>query len=139
MKKTGLTAIVALVAAACASASPETAPSQSQSAAAQAQKAALDPAGTFEYTTVVESSQVTGTFEITRKDDGSYTGRILSSAFPEIPISRVTVDGSKLILAASMDGQSLLMELTFSGDTFTGGWSFADGSVGGSINGKRKG
>ena len=139
MRKVALLSAVALVTSACASSSPEPAGTPEPSAVpAQAQKAAFDPVGTYDYTTVVDASQVSGTFEIARKDDGGYTGRILSTMFPEIPISRVTVDGNKLILAASMDGQPLMMELNFTGDTFTGSWSFGDGSVAGSMSGRKQ-
>jgi len=130
---------LAVALAACASTAEEPAAGSPQtSVAAKAETTELNPVGVYDFSTVVESSQVTGTFEITRRDDGGYTGRILSTMFPEIPITRVTVDGNRLLLAASMEGQRIMMELTFTGDTFTGGWALGDGSLGGAISGKRK-
>jgi len=142
MKRQVILSAVALVLSACAgsqqpAATPATQPPQTPTAA-QPQKSALDPVGTFDFTTNVQGTDVAGSFEIVRKDDGSYGGRILTAAFPEIPITRVTVEASKLIVGGSVDGQALIMELTFSGDSFTGGWSVGDGSVGGQITGKRK-
>ena len=130
---------LAVALAACASTAEEPAAGSPQAqVAAKAETPELNPVGAYDFSTVVESSQVTGTIEITRRDDGSYTGRIFSTMFPEIPITRASVEGNRLLLAASMEGQQIVMELTFTGDTFTGGWSLGDGSMGGAISGKRK-
>lgn len=143
MKHAAWTGMLALVATACASAAPEPAATPgiqaAQSATAvQPKSATVDPAGIFEYSTTVDGTQMAGTFEINRRDDGSYSGRILSPMFPAIPITRVSVEGTNLIIGASMDGQALTMNLNFTGDRFAGTWSFGDGSAGGNVSGKRK-
>ena len=137
--RAAIAASLAVALGACASTSEEPAGATPQAQVeAEAQKSGIDPVGVFEFSTVVDSSPLTGTFEITRRTDGAYTGRILSTMFPEIPITRVTVEGNRMLLAASMDGQQIVMELNFTGDSFTGGWSLGDGSMGGALSGKRK-
>jgi len=96
---------------------------------------ALDPVGTYEFQTSVEGQPLTGTIHITGAP-GSYTGRIVTGMFPEMPIRSVSVAGQQLLLSAQApDGQIVEIRLNFTGPTFTGAWTLGDQS--GAIAGRR--
>lgn len=97
---------------------------------------ALDPVGTFEFSTTVQGGAVNGAFTIA-KTDGVLGGKIASDAMPEIVIKSVTVDGKKLTITADMPEGLLSITLEFEdANKFSGSWALGD--QGGAITGKRK-
>ncbi|MGH7463081.1 MAG: hypothetical protein ACREMA_18900 [Longimicrobiales bacterium] len=106
------------------------------SVAAQAPEKAINPVGDFEYTTTVDGQPISGVISIVRKDN-ALTGKILSEAMPEIPITNVTVEARKVTIKATIPDGELTIVLNFEDDNkFAGNWSLAD--QGGAISGKRK-
>jgi hypothetical protein len=129
---------VALLFAACASSS-EQPPAQAatapqQPAATQQTTAAVDPVGTYEFTTVVDGQTVTGTMHI-EGTTGAYKGRILTSVFPEIPIVGASVESNVINVKASMPDGELAIRMVMDGMNFKGNWAL--GSDGGDFNGKK--
>jgi hypothetical protein len=134
MKRTLSTAALVLLAAACApAAAPPAEPAPA--AAAPAMRAALNPVGTFEFTTSVNGNPMQGTIEITGQP-GAYSGVVRTSATPDLPITAVAVEGDQLTVTSSVNGEALVMRLTFAGNDFTGGWTVAGDS--GEIAGRRR-
>jgi hypothetical protein len=134
MKHT-LSAALVLLAAACApaaapSADPALAPVTTVAAAP-----ALNPLGTFEFTTSVNGNPMTGTIEVTG-GPGAYGGVVRTSATPDLPITGVVVEGDEMTVTSSVDGETLTMRLTFAGNDFTGGWTVAGDS--GDLAGRRR-
>lgn len=133
MKRTLSAAALLVLAAACAPAAappPEPAPAPAPMAAA-----ALNPVGTFEFTTSVDGNPMTGTIEITGQP-GAYTGVVRTSATPDLPITGVSVQGDQMTVTSSVNGETLTMRLTFAGNDFTGGWTVAGDS--GDLAGRRR-
>jgi hypothetical protein len=106
---------VTLLAAACAS------PSSDPPSAAPAPAAALNPVGTYDFTTMDAGSEVKGTIEITGTP-GAYTGRLRTANDDDVAISQVAVAGQVMTLVVNTPGGPLTFTLTFTGDAFTGNW-----------------
>jgi hypothetical protein len=97
---------------------------------------AVDPIGTFEFTTAVQGQTVTGTITIA-KTDNVLGGKILTDAMPEIPIKSVQVEGKKMTIYAEIPDGALTITLEFEdANKFAGNWTL--GGDGGAISGKRK-
>ncbi|HEX7091035.1 MAG TPA: hypothetical protein VF192_12915 [Longimicrobiales bacterium] len=94
----------------------------------------LDPVGNYEFTTSVDGQPIGGTFDIAGTP-GAYTGTIRVQGMDPIPITSVTVQGQALRIAALLDGQPVAIDLSFTGDRFTGAWSA--GELGGAVSGRR--
>jgi hypothetical protein len=143
--------LLAALVAACAQspqAAPAPAPTPSPSAGAPTTPAPApapaptpapapaSAAGLYDFTTVVQGDQVTGTITIVAEGD-RYSGTIATSATPEIPISSVTMEGQVInVTATSPDGE-VVMQLTMQGQEFTGTWSYAGQS--GTMTGRKRG
>jgi hypothetical protein len=101
----------------------------------------LDPLGIYDFTTVVQGEQITGSFRIERTE-GEYRGSLMASGLPAMSILRVTVDGQWLTIQSNTGTNPLELELAFVGDTFTGEWKIhtVDGTVedSGTIAGRRR-
>ena len=132
MKHT-LCAALVLLAAACAPAAAP--PAEPAPAVATVAPAALNPVGVFEFTTSVDGNPLNGTIEVTGQP-GAYTGVVRTSATPDLPITGVRVEGDEMTVTSSVEGQELVMRLTFAGNNFTGGWTLAGDS--GDIEGRRR-
>lgn len=133
-------ASLALLLAACAS-SPSPAPTPAPAAVTVVvpppppPKPKLEPAGSYEFSTIVDGNTITGTMEITGTA-GAYTGKILTSAFPEIPIVGAVVDGDAINLKATMPDGELSIHMVFAGGPdFKGNWALAGDT--GDFNGKK--
>jgi hypothetical protein len=116
----GLCAGVAL-AAACAS--------------TPAQPRAVDPVGTFDFTTAMEGTEISGSIEIQRGADG-YTGTLTTNVSEPIPVTSVTVEGQTVYAVASAPDGPVNCTLTFTGNDFTGSWNYA--GMAGQLTGKRR-
>jgi hypothetical protein len=128
---------LALLFAACASSQqpPAQVTTASQQPAATRQStAAVDPAGSYEFTTVVDGQTVTGTMHI-EGGPGAYKGRILTSVFPEIPIVGASVESNIINVKASMPDGELTLRMVMDGMNFKGNWAL--GSDSGEFNGKK--
>ena len=93
-------------------------------------------AGLYDFTTVVQGDQVTGTITIVADGD-RYSGTIATSATPEIPISSVTMEGQVITVTATSPDGEVVMQLTMQGQEFTGTWSYAGQS--GTMTGRKRG
>jgi hypothetical protein len=96
---------------------------------------ALDPVGSYEFATVVDGQTVNGTVNITGTP-GAYTGKILTSMFPEIPIHGAVVEGQGMIVRARMPDGELTLNMKFTDANFVGRWDLG-GVQGGDISGKK--
>lgn len=135
--KTFRVAPVVLLLAACASAqqpAAQTATAPSQPAATAQAAAPLDPVGAYEFTTVVDGQTVTGTLHI-EGTAGNYKGRILTTLFPEIPVTGATVEANVINVKASMPDGELNLRMVMEGMNFKGNWAL--GADGGEFNGKK--
>ena len=122
-----------LLAAACASAEPQ--PAQPTVVPATTPvAAAVDPVGTYEFSTVVDGQTITGTLHL-EGTPANYKGRIVTSVFPEIPITSATVERNVINLRGSMPDGELSIRMVMSGSDFTGNWAL--GSDSGEFNGRK--
>jgi nucleoid-associated protein YgaU len=103
-------------------------------APAPATPAAMNPVGAYSVATEVNGGPVTGTLTIAG-GPGAYTGKFVSDAFPEMPVSNVVVKGQVMNLAVESPQGSALMTLTFKGADFSGQWEL--GGQTGPITGKK--
>ena len=131
MKKAAhaLALLTTLSLAACASA-------QQQSEAAPARANAVDPIGTFDFSTAAQGMEVNGSIVISRATQG-YGGVINTGVTEPIPISSVTVDGQTVRLVGTTPDGNVEMTLNFTGNDFTGSWTHAAG-LSGELKGKRR-
>jgi hypothetical protein len=135
MKRTSFAALVLLAACAPAATSaggPTPAPTAPP---AVATAAAVNPVGTFEFTTSVNGDMVTGSIEVTG-NPGAYGGTIRTSATPDIPVRGVTVNGQQMVVTADTPDGELGLTLNFNGNNFSGGWTLGGGS--GEMRGQRR-
>lgn len=95
---------------------------------------ALAVPGNYEFATAVQGQVVSGTMTITGTP-GAYEGRILTSAFPEIPITGATLAGQDMTVRGNMNGGELVLKLKFEGQKFTGTWEL--GGDGGEFSGRK--
>jgi hypothetical protein len=136
-------ALATVVLGACASGMPSATPAPSpapasssapQAAAAPARPAALNPVGTFEFATEVNGSPMKGVLNVAGMS-GSYTGSMKSDITPELPLTSVAVSGQTMKVVLDTPNGAATINLTFTGDTFTGTWEL--GGAGGPLTGKR--
>lgn len=132
MKRT-LAAALTLLAAACAPAAPPADPMPSGTTTAPT-SAALNPVGVFNFRTMVGGGEVTGAVEVTGTA-GAYGGRIRTSITPDIPITGVRVSGQEMIVTGNTPDGPLSINMTFTGNSFTGSWALSGDS--GSLSGQR--
>ena len=133
MKRT-LAAALTLLAAACTPAAPPADPKPSGTTTAPAATAALNPVGVFNFRTTVNGGEVTGVVEVTGTE-GAYGGRIRTSITPDLPITGVRVMGQEMIVTGNTPDGPLSINMTFTGNSFTGSWALA--GDGGSLSGQR--
>jgi hypothetical protein len=129
-----LAAAIALSLAACAAGTAGEASTPAGGPAAGAQAAAVNPVGTFEFTTMVNGASVNGTLEV-MGSPGAYTGRLRTSILPEMPVSSASVSGQEMTVLADAPDGTVTIRMTFTGDTFTGSWAL--GGDGGALSGRR--
>ena len=103
--------------------------------AAPAAPAPVNPAGYFEFSTELEGQWVTGGIEIRTVDGGGHTGVLTTSATEPVPVRSVVVEGQKMTVTCDTPDGPVVMILTFTGDAFTGPWTYA--GMGGTATGKR--
>ena len=104
-------------------------------ASAPAQPRAVDPVGMFDFSTHVDGTAVTGTISIEQSGNG-HTGMITTSATEPVAISGVAVEGQQLTVTAQTPDGPVTMILVFTGNTFTGSWSYA--GMSGTLTGQRR-
>lgn len=120
-----LMAVIAL--AACASSPPDVPQMPAPTA--------LDPAGTFEYSTTFEGMDVNGSIVVASTAEG-HAGVINTGGMTDpIPFNQVLVDGQTMRLLADTPDGTLEFRLNFVGDTFTGRWTLSGSS--GAVAGRR--
>ncbi len=135
-------AAISLGACATAGATSSAAPSPTSAApaspasavAARPAKTAVNPVGQFEFNTEVNGSPMKGNLRIAGTT-GSYTGTMTSDITPELPITSIAVDGQTMKLVMDTPNGAATINLSFTGDTFTGNWEL--GGASGPLTGKR--
>jgi hypothetical protein len=126
--------------AACASGQEKAAttttptPTAAAAVAATAKVVVIDPVGAYEFSTVVDGQSVTGTLTIAGAP-GSYTGKIVTNMFPEIPVIGARVEEKTVIATATMPDGELTIRMLMDGNQFTGRWEL--GGETGEFNGKK--
>lgn len=125
MKRSIAPLAAAVMLAACASSGQQ----------APAGPAPLDPVGTYDFTTNVEGTPVTGVVTITRNSTG-YGGSVATDVTETIPITAVTVEGQKVMVTAATPDGPLTFALTMNGADFTGSWTL--GPMAGTMTGKKR-
>ncbi len=96
---------------------------------------AVNPVGAYEFATTVDGQTVTGTLHI-EGTPGAYKGRIVTSMFPEIPVTGATVEnGNTITVKAVMPDGELTLRMVMEGMNFKGNWAL--GADGGEFNGKK--
>jgi hypothetical protein len=104
-------------------------------ASAPAQPRAVDPVGTFDFTTSMEGTAIEGTVTIQRAQNG-YSGSLTTNVTEPIPVSSVVVDGQKVTVVADAPDGPVTMVFTFTGNDFTGNWTY--GTMSGTASGRRR-
>jgi hypothetical protein len=105
-------------------------------ASAPAQPRAVDPVGMFDFSTSMDGTPVTGTLEIRKDSNGAYAGSLATNVAETIPVTAVTITGQQVTITATAPDSPVSITLTFTGDAFTGNWSYA--GMTGQITGKRR-
>jgi hypothetical protein len=118
---------IAVALCACASTPPAAGPEP-----AAARTTALEPVGTYDFSTSANGSPVNGTIVVTRGTSG-LKGTLTSDASGDVPISSVTVEGQRMTLLGQDDMSVILV---FNGTDFTGSWSYS--GMTGELTGKRR-
>jgi hypothetical protein len=136
-------ATLALSLAACATANTSTPEAAAPATAttttmtttvATTPSAAMNPVGEYEFATQVNGEAVTGTIEITGTP-GAYGGRIVTLQFPEFTVRSASAAGQELTVVAETPNGNVTFRMTFTGNTFTGGWTL--GGDTGPVTGRR--
>lgn len=104
-------------------------------ASGQGRSSQVDPVGAFDFTTTVEGTPVTGTITITR-NGSEYGGSVSTNVTESMPISTVMVEGQSVQVTGSTPDGPVTISMTFTGETFTGNWSYA--GMTGSLTGRRR-
>lgn len=96
----------------------------------------IDPVGSFQFQVLLpDGNAIGGQFTIKGEKD-KWQGTITSDVAPEAPISGIAVAGQVLSFSlVAPDGTALPLQLTFSGDDFSGQLSFQGAAL--MITGKR--
>jgi hypothetical protein len=104
--------------------------------AAPAPAAPYNPAGKWTVGLVAQGQSMEVVLELVKLPDGTWTGTMISQAFPPIPISKATLTGKQLVATFPVPtGDMGSMTLNFDGDVAEGEWSMpGDGSK---VSGKR--
>lgn len=105
-------------------------------AVAPAPAVAFNPSGKWTIGLVAQGQNMEVVLELVKLADGTWTGTMISQAFPPIPISKATLTGKQLVATFPVPtGDVGSMTLNFDGDTAEGEWSMpGDGSK---VSGKR--
>jgi len=115
-RMTSFAALALLTACAPAAEAPSAGPTPVAAVAA-----AVNPVGTFEFTTTADGETLTGSITVSGQP-GAYTGRI-RTAHDDIPIIGVSVTGQQMVVTGDTPGGPLTLTLNFTGTTFTGSWA----------------
>lgn len=116
------------------SSAASTSPASAAAVAAKPSKAAVNPVGQFEFNTEVNGSPMKGNLRIAGTT-GGWTGSMTSDITPELPITSIAVDGQTMKLVMDTPNGAATINLSFTGDTFTGNWEL--GGASGPLTGKR--
>lgn len=129
---------VALLIAGVASAQNPTPPAAPKPPTAP-DSANVDPAGAYDFTTVANGENVSGTLYIAASPDkpDTYIGKIVTNIFPEIPVTGAKVKGNAIDVTGAMPDGELALHFVLDADgTFKGNWTL--GADSGEFNGKKQ-
>lgn len=120
-----------LLTAACA-----TAPGANPGAApAAAPATALDPAGTYTFSSEFRGQAFEGMVRIVRAQDGGYAGTVTTPFTGEMPVRAVDVQGSRVRVTAAGRAGDAVMEMEMRGADFSGTWTYGPST--GQMTGRR--
>ena len=94
----------------------------------------VDPVGYFEFTTSVEGQPVVGSIEV-RESNGRYTGVLATDMTEPVEVVSAVVEDQQLTIISDTPDGPVNMVLLFTGDTFTGSWTYA--GMSGTMTGRR--
>lgn len=94
----------------------------------------VDPVGYFEFTTSIDDQPVVGSIEV-RESDGRYTGVLATDATEPVEIGAAVVEDQQVTITADTPDGPVTLVLLFTGDTFTGTWTYA--GMSGTMTGRR--
>ncbi len=139
-----LVAVSLLALGACASGAGSTLASAPVAAAASAPAPApapgppaaeaLQPVGTYSFSTEFGGNPITGTLVITNTG-GTWGGRLTSDAIPEIPVTAVSVEGQTMKVTVETPNGSVVITMTFTGRDYTGSYDL--GGITAVVTGKK--
>jgi hypothetical protein len=128
-------AVVALAFAWTAACAPKPEMAATEPAPEPPPPAAVDPVGTYTFSTIYMGDPLTGKIVI-RGEPDRYTGTVIPASGPEpVEIYAVTVDGQTVTVFGDAGGDDLIITMKFIGDTYTGSWTL--GFEGDDISGSR--
>jgi hypothetical protein len=97
--------------------------------------AALDPVGTYTFSTIYMGGPLDGKIVI-RGEPNQYAGTVIPVGGPgPVEIYAVSVEGQTLTVFGDAGGDDLIITMKFVGDTYTGTWAL--GFEGDDISGSR--
>lgn len=94
----------------------------------------VDPVGYFEFTTSVDGQPVVGSIEV-RESNGRFTGVLATDATEPVEVGAAVVEDQQLTITADTPDGPVTLVLLFTGDTFTGTWTYA--GMSGTMTGRR--
>jgi hypothetical protein len=109
-----------------------------QQAAVAPPEPAFDPVGVYDFTTQAEGDVINGTITIRRDEEGRLTALISTPVTGSLSVQNATLEGRRMDMRSSVDGQPLLMRIDFVDDRITGGWELGTG-MSGSLTGRKRG
>jgi len=120
LRATALAAL--LLTTACA---PGAAPAASPEPASAA---ALDPAGTYTFSSALRGQSFEGVIRVARSEAGAYTGTVTTPLTGEMPVRAVDVQGRRVRVTAMGRMGDAVMEMNMSGSDFSGSWTYGPSS-----------
>lgn len=96
---------------------------------------AVDPVGNYNFTSEVSGRSFAGVIRVARGQGGAYTGTISTPMTGSMPVQAVDVQGARMVVTARGQQGNAVMNLDFTGETFTGSWTYA--TAGGTLSGRR--
>ncbi|HEY0018524.1 MAG TPA: hypothetical protein VGC13_19610 [Longimicrobium sp.] len=120
-----------LLTAACATASGAT-PGATPAAAPAT---ALDPAGTYTFSSAFRGQTFEGVVRIAPDERGGYAGTVTTPFTGEMPVRSVDVQGSRVRVTATGRAGDAVLEMDVRGSDFSGTWTYGPST--GQMTGRR--
>jgi hypothetical protein len=91
----------------------------------ETQQLGFDPVGSYPFhSQTADGRPYDGEIEITSSATG-YTGIVRTSVMPDVSIDTIAVKGRRMVITGSVPAGTAIVDLSFDGRRFTGGWRVA--------------